>query len=137
MRTVGFFGVVTALVVLAATVGGFDEIDSGRLPIANSRAPTQFAELPSPDPHTVSDLGVVPSVDPSDQAVRGLVRVTSAVVNLRAGPGLDYRMITVAEEGEELQVIGARVGGWLPVVDRITEETAWVCGRQTAEIAIN
>lgn len=115
-----------AIVIWMASEGGFDRVDRGHLPIANSRAPTHISELPLPDPHQLDDnLTVVPAAAASESSVR-MVRVTGQVVNLRAGPGLNYRMIDVAENGVLMRVNGAQSGVWLPVSDPLTGTSAWI-----------
>lgn len=121
---IGYFGLI-AIFVWLASEGGFDRAGNGALPIANSRAPTHFSDLPLPDPHELNDLAVVPAARASEDTGEVLY-VTGAVVNLRAGPGLDYRMITVAERGDALRPLGAAERGWLPVRDLVTGGEAWI-----------
>ncbi|MEM7525806.1 MAG: SH3 domain-containing protein [Pseudomonadota bacterium] len=109
-----------------ASAGGFDRVDRGHLPIANSKAPTYISDLPLPDPYDLDDLSVVQAAQASSEFVDETVRITGAVVNLRAGPGLSFRMLDVVERGDELLINGVSEGAWLPVVDPITGVSAWI-----------
>ena len=115
-----------AIVVWMASEGGFDRVDRGHLPIANSKAPTHVSDLPLPDPHELDSLSIVPAAQAADVATVRYVRISGALVNLRAGPGLNYRMVDVAEHGVLMHVNGAPLGDWLPVSDPLTGSSAWV-----------
>lgn len=120
-----YFALIAAFVWLAAD-GGFVRTERGALPISNSRAPTHFADLPLPAPDRLGDIRVVPAARAAARDAPTTVYVTGSLVNLRAGPGLEHRMITVAERGEALAVAGAEERGWLPVRERATGAEAWV-----------
>ena len=115
-----------AIVVWMASEGGFDRVDRGHLPIANSKAPTHVSDLPLPDPHDLDSLNIVPAAKAADAGAARYVRISGALVNLRSGPGLNYRMIDVAERGVLMHVNGAPLGDWLPVSDPLSGVSAWV-----------
>ena len=53
------------------------------------------------------------------------VRVTGPVVNLRAGPGLDFTVLSTVQEGERLAVTGRTAsGGWLQV--QVADAPHWI-----------
>lgn len=53
------------------------------------------------------------------------VRVTADVLNVRAGPGPNYRIITKARRGTLLNVINRR-GGWIQVKPPRGRRSGWV-----------
>lgn len=124
-----------AIVVWMASEGGFDRVDRGHLPIANSKAPTHVSDLPLPDPHDLESLSIVPAAQASDGADAPYVRINGSLVNLRSGPGLNYRMVDVVEHGVLMNVSGARRGEWIPVVDPLTGTRAWVNISHTVAVA--
>lgn len=126
MRAIISYFALIAIVVWMASEGGFDRVDRGHLPIANSKAPSFISDLPLPDPHELDDLGVVQAAQAADAFAEESVEVTGALVNLRAGPGLNYRMIDVVERGVEMKINGAPLGVWVPVVDPLTGIEAWI-----------
>lgn len=131
MRAILSYFALIAIVVWMASEGGFDRVERGHLPIANSRAPTHVSDLPLPDPHELDSLTIVPAAKAADAG--RYVRITGALVNLRSGPGLNYRMIDVVEHGVLMYVNGAASGDWLPVTDPVTGDSAWVNMAHTAE----
>ena len=126
MRAIMSYFALIAIVVWMASEGGFDRVDRGHLPIANSKAPTYVSDLPLPDPHELDDLEIVPAAQAADGSALRFVRISGALVNLRSGPGLDYRMIDVAERGVLMHVNGAPSGEWVPIIDPVTGISAWV-----------
>ena len=126
MRAIISYFALIAIFVWMASEGGFDRVDRGHLPIANSKAPTYISDLPLPDPHKLDDLSVVPAAQAAGSFTRDVVKVTGGIVNLRAGPGLSYRMIDVVERGVEMQINGAQNGVWVPVIDPNTGIEAWI-----------
>ena len=126
MRAIISYFALIAIFVWMASEGGFDRVDRGHLPIANSKAPTYISDLPLPDPHQLDDLAVVPAARAAGTFTPEMVTVTGGVVNLRAGPGLSYRMIDVVERGFEMKVNGEQNGVWVPVVDPKSGLEAWI-----------
>ena len=58
------------------------------------------------------------------------VRVTGPVVNLRAGPGLDFTVLSTVQEGERLPVTGRTASGaWLQV--QAAQAPRWIYGGLT------
>ena len=124
-----------AIVVWMASEGGFDRVDRGHLPIANSKAPTHVSDLPLPDPHDLDSLSIVPAAQAAGSSATPYVRINGSLVNLRAGPGLNYRMVDVVEHGVLMNVNGARRGEWIPVADPLTGTRAWVNISHTVAVA--
>ena len=137
MRAIlGYFAMI-AIVVWMASEGGFDRVDRGHLPIANSKAPTHVSDLPLPDPHELDSLLVVPAAQAANAGREEFVRISGSLVNLRAGPGLNYRMIDVAERGVLLKVNGALSGEWIPVSDPLSGLVAWVNSSYVSRVTIS
>ncbi|MEO0360913.1 MAG: SH3 domain-containing protein [Pseudomonadota bacterium] len=126
MRSIISYFALVAIFVWLASEGGFDRPSSDSLPIATSRAPTHLTDLPILDPHELNDIKVVPAAKADGSSSRTEVKVRGVMVNLRAGPGLNYRMIDVAEQGDVMEVSGAAVEGWMPVTDPATGLSAWI-----------
>lgn len=94
-----------------------------RLPTATRRPPSVSRvtpELPRPPlptpelpPKTAPGEIIEDTPTPTPTATAPIVRLgrAAANANLRAGPGMGYRVVTWALEGEELQVIGSSPGG--------------------------
>lgn len=135
MRAIMSYFALIAIIVWMASEGGFDRVDRGHLPIANSKAPTHVSDLPLPDPHDIDSLSIVPAAQAADANAPRYVRISGALVNLRSGPGLNYRMIDVVEAGVLMQVNGARNGDWIPVTDPVTGVSAWVNTAQAIAVA--
>jgi len=57
-----------------------------------------------------------------------LLYVDSAVVNLRDGPGTNFKVLTQVRRGDELKEID-RVGGWVNVTASNSGTTGWILGR--------
>lgn len=126
MRAIIWYFALMASVVWLASEGGFDTVDRGNLPITNSRPPSTVADLPLPDPNDLDDISVVPAAQAAEAAFQERLYVTGSVVNLRAGPGLDYRMVDVVERGYEVQIVGLTEGDWAPVEDPLTGVSGWI-----------
>jgi hypothetical protein len=126
MRSIITYFALIAIFVWMASEGGFDRVDRGHLPIANSRAPTYISDLPLPDPHDLNDIAVVPAAQAAGAWTPTRLTVTGSVVNMRAGPGLGYRMIDVLDRGAEIMIEGVAIGDWLPVIDPLTGVSAWI-----------
>lgn len=126
MRAIITYFALIAIFVWMASVGGFDRVDRGHLPIANSRAPTYVSDLPLPDPHDLNDIAVVPAAQAAGAWTPTKLTVTGSVVNMRAGPGLNYRMLDVFDQGTEVMVEGVAIGVWVPVVDPLTGVSGWI-----------
>lgn len=84
---------------------------SDTLPSATSTA----APVVTPPASSVSSTTTGPATATFDTAAR--VEVVTPAVNLRAGPGLDYDVISVAKEGDQFAVTGlSPSGAWLQIV---------------------
>ncbi len=70
---------------------------------------------------TLDEEGVVCG---EERGSRKRAMVNDPDVNLRSGPGLDFRIADVLQEGDEVTVTGAVEGGYLPV--EIGETHGWV-----------
>lgn len=126
MRAILTYFAMISIFVWMASEGGFDRVDRGHLPIANSKAPTYVSDLPLPDPYELDDISIVPAAQASEALSAEPATITGSIVNMRAGPGLDYRMIDVLESGANVLIEGDRIGDWVPVVDPITGISAWI-----------
>lgn len=126
MRSIIGYFLLVAVFVWVASAGGLDDVERTRLPISYSTPPTYVSDLPLPDPHKLNDLDVVPAAKAADAFSRETISVIGVVVNLRAGPGLHYRMIDVAEQGDVMEINGASSGSWVPVRDPVTGLSAWI-----------
>lgn len=124
MRAVLLYLSVIATVIWMASDGRFDR---EHLPIASSRAPTHISDLPLPDPHDLDNLSVVPAARAASFSGE-TVFVQGALVNIRSGPGLSYRMLDVVEQGGVLEIAGKWRGDWAPVTDPMTKVTGWING---------
>ena len=129
MRAVLLYLTVIATVIWMASDGQFDR---EHLPIASSKAPTHISDLPLPDPHDLDNLSVVPAAR-ADSVSGGSVYVQGALVNIRSGPGLSYRMLDVVEQGETLEIAGKWRGDWAPVTDPGTGVMGWINGAYIAK----
>ncbi|MGB0504675.1 MAG: SH3 domain-containing protein [Pikeienuella sp.] len=109
---------------------GLSDRLSGQLPISTS-SPPLGSDIDLPDPSELGQLEIVPAAQAS---VFSEAQVVGTVVNLRAGPGLSYRMVDVAEQGDRLWIEGEWVGRWAPVVTSETGLAAWVHGDYIAII---
>ncbi|MEM7267976.1 MAG: SH3 domain-containing protein [Pseudomonadota bacterium] len=124
MRAVLLYFATIITVIWMASDGEFDR---AHLPITSSRAPTHISNLPLPDPHDLNSLSVVPAAQ-ADTFTSDLVYVQGAIVNLRSGPGLSYRMIDVLQSGDEVQIEGRWRGDWAPILDPVTGLRGWMHG---------
>jgi len=57
-----------------------------------------------------------------------LLYVDSAVVNLRDGPGTNFKVLVQVQRGDELKEID-RVGGWVNVTTSNSATNGWILGR--------
>lgn len=70
------------------------------------QAPTGFVVV-SPPPNVV-----VPAPAPAPATTYGAISVTAAALNVRSGPGLNYPVMTVIQQGE-IYPVQATAQGWL------------------------
>jgi uncharacterized protein YgiM (DUF1202 family) len=121
-----YFAVIGAVIWMASDghLDGLSDRFSASLPVGSDSAPFG-SDINLPDPGDLGNLEIVPA---AQAGVFSEVQVVGAVVNLRAGPGLSYRMVDVVEQGEFLWIEGEWVGSWAPVVTRETGLAAWVHG---------
>lgn len=127
-----YFGVIGLMIWLASD-GHLDRLSSrfgGELPIGGASAPLAASIEDLPDAEVLNSLSIVPAAVASDLR---RATVTGAVVNLRAGPGLSYRMVDVATRGQSVLVEGVWVNGWAPVFVKETGLSAWVHGDYITE----
>ena len=121
-----YFAVIGAVIWMASDghLDGLSDRFSASSPLGSTVLPLGPG-IDLPDPGELEDLEIVPAAHAGRFSE---AQVTGAVVNLRAGPGLSYRMVDVVERGDFLWVEGEWVGEWAPVVTRETGLTAWVHG---------
>lgn len=120
-----FFALV-AIFIWVASEGNFAGTSALELTTKVSKAPTHLPELDLPDPFELNDIEIVPAAHAATTLMKQSVTVRGVMVNLRAGPGLNYRMIDVAEQGDRMEIAGAAVGSWAPVLDLSTGTKSWV-----------
>ena len=128
MRAIAVYFGVIGLVIWMASDGQIDRISTrfgmAGLPGGDS-APFDVQLDQLPNPQDLNSLNIVPS---AQAGTTSSARVVGSVVNLRAGPGLTYRMIDVAERGDILFVSGRWIDGWAPIVTKRDGVSAWVHG---------
>ncbi|MFV0473711.1 MAG: SH3 domain-containing protein [Pikeienuella sp.] len=119
MRVLFVCPMIIAAFVWLASAADIQEFVSGR-------ATEGFSEhnLTEPDPHVATGVEVIPAG--AEGAVGPETVYAQGIVNLRAGPGLDYRMLTVAAHGDALRVEGPAVEGWLPVCEPNSRTGGWI-----------
>lgn len=122
-----------AVIVTVIWMAGEDDFDREHLPITSSRAPTSISNLPLPDPHNLDSLSVVPAAH-ADNTKAEAVLVNGALVNIRSGPGLSYRMLDVVERGAVVMVDGVWEDSWAPVFDPATGTKGWINGAYIAPL---
>jgi hypothetical protein len=95
-------------------------------PVTDIQASMALVDEDFPD--GVFDLSQVSKPEPTTQPApegAGFVTVLPEVMNVRSGPGVDYKVIATVQSGEELPVIGRRdLGDWWKV--RIGDQEGWV-----------
>ncbi len=106
--------------------GRLERAEPGVLPIVSADASAHAGHLPRSEAPSLADLRVVPAAHAATRGDQRKVYVTGSLVNLRAGPGLAHRMISVAEFGDTLEIAGAEEAGWLPVTELATGASAWI-----------
>lgn len=121
MRAVLLYLTVIVTVIWMASEKDFDR---EHLPITASMAPAHISDLPLPDPHDLDNLSVVPAAQAG--SVREIVYVKGAIVNIRSGPGLSYRMIDVVERGAVVEIDGEWRGEWAPVYEPQNGVKGWM-----------
>lgn len=128
MRAIAVYFGVIGLVIWMASDGQIDRISTrfgmSALPGATS-APMDIELDGLPNPQDINSLSIVPA---AQAGALTTAHVIASVVNLRAGPGLSYRMVDVAARGETLLVSGEWVEGWAPVITPESGLNAWVHG---------
>jgi hypothetical protein len=128
MRAIAVYLGVIGLVIWMASDGQIDWLSSRfgmtSLPGSNS-VPFDIPLDALPNPQDLNSSSIVPAAQAGDLK---LAKVVASVVNLRAGPGLSYRMVDVAARGEILLVSGVWVDGWAPVFAQDSGLNAWVHG---------
>lgn len=128
MRAIAVYFGVIGVVIWMASDGQIDRITTRfgleGLPGGTS-APFELPLDQLADAQSLSSLNIVPA---AQAGTLSRARVIGSVVNLRAGPGLSYRMIDVAARGETLFVNGHWVDNWAPVILPGSGQSAWVHG---------
>lgn len=118
MRALIVSPVIVAAFVWLTSADGF--LGDGRSDWFNA------SDLPEMDPQFGSAIETAPAPPHKPAGEAEMVYARGGLVNLRAGPGLDYRMLTVVAHGEPLKVTGPPVDGWLPVCECETLTPAWI-----------
>lgn len=128
MRAIAVYFGVIGLVIWMASDGQIDRISTrfgmSSLP-GGDAAPFDLPLEQLPNPQDLNSLNIVPAAQASDLTS---ALVIGPVVNLRAGPGLSYRMIDVVERGETVQINGEWIDGWAPVIAPDSGLHAWIHG---------
>ena len=85
--------------------------------------------LPVENESTFEPQAVTPVVvEPERPDADVLLYVDSAVVNLRDGPGTNFKVLVQVQRGDELKEID-RVGGWVNVTTSNSATNGWILGR--------
>ncbi|MFZ5587548.1 MAG: DUF6515 family protein [Thermodesulfobacteriota bacterium] len=92
--------------------------------------PAGYVAAPPPPPVVVHQPPAAVG-DPSQVAAASVTVITPSL-NLRSGPGLNFPVVTVAAQGEILQVLG-NAPGWL-WVETQAGQTGWVAQHYTAPV---
>lgn len=71
---------------------------------------------------------VVESESTESAVIETLLYVDSAVVNLRDGPGTNFKVLEQVQRGDELREV-ERAGGWVSVTTTDSGTTGWILGR--------
>ena len=72
-----------------------------------------------------------PDTDQSEEELR-LLRVTGGRVNVRSGPGTQYRILTIVTAGTQLPYTAQAGNGWYAVA--VNGESGWISGKYAAAI---
>ena len=75
-------------------------------------------------PNSVKPTQITPLVGlaPNDR----LARITANGLNMRSGPGKNFRPVDVLGTGDQVRITGARKGDWIPVRDASSGRKGWV-----------
>jgi uncharacterized protein YraI len=90
------------------------------------------AWLRGQDNSTLAYVFLAPGLGGAASVPVGAKVVTTVGVNLRSGPSTDSSVVTVLDEGAELEVTGEAQGDWLPVKVTTTGETGSVAAQYLA-----
>ena len=107
---------------------GLDQGDTAAAPQTASvaePAPTATATA-APTVEEVPQAAATPVVGQVSPLGAGTQVVTTIDVNLRAGPAEDAEVVTILGQGVALEVTGAPVDGWVPVVEPGTGQAGFV-----------
>ncbi len=110
------------------------------LPVADETATVLVTVTPTATPTTTAaiTLTITPIVEQPatpPTTLRLTARITADVLNVRAGPGTNYAILSKLRNGDEVPVIGRNEdGSWLQIIyDETTEARGWIYA-QYAEV---
>ncbi len=94
--------------------------DVSLLPVVGEATTASTARSPSTTP--------TPTPSPS---VGLIARITADVLNVRAGPGTNYAIVSKLHNGDQVRITGRNEdGSWLQIIyDETTEAQGWIFGR--------
>jgi hypothetical protein len=92
----------------------------GVQPTPTAAAP---GETPTPVPPTATPL---PTATPPEPPADPILVINSSDVNVRAGPGTEFEILTVTDRGQEYQVVGKNVTGDWWQICCVDGENGWV-----------
>jgi hypothetical protein len=102
-------------------------LESEDTTVAAQTVATEVAEpAAAPAAEEVAQTAGTPVVGAATPLGAGTRVVTSIDVNLRAEPAEDAEVITILGQGVELEVTGAPVDGWVPVIEPSSGQTGFV-----------
>ncbi len=83
-------------------------------------------ETAAPTASLASDPGQAQAPTPPPPQVRAVVN--TALVNARTGPGTDFAVVEMVEQGQELEVVGKNPAGTWWQICCVDGQTAWIIG---------
>jgi hypothetical protein len=106
-------------------------LDEGDVATAPQAAPAEAAQpattaTAAPAPAEAPQAAATPTVGEISPLGAGTRVLTTIDVNLRADPAEDSDVVTILGQGVELEVTGAPVDGWVPVVEPGTGQAGFV-----------
>ncbi|MDA5557649.1 SH3 domain-containing protein [Shimia sp. MMG029] len=77
----------------------------------------------------IEDTAIPASAEVQPTVARDLREVRATRVNMRAGPGTSFGVVTVLDRGRPVEVLDQNNGGWLKLRDTETGQIGWMAAR--------